>query len=219
MYCVGCGSAMGEGAAFCSACGKAVGGPQAASMVIAATHVVPAGPEGATWAGSGTASAASLPVTRVAYAGFWLRFVALLIDSFALWFIFVPALAITGLGAGLLGALSSAGESGDPSEIIAAMFSGGLLALLCLFFLVRWAYYSLMESSSWQATLGKKALGLYVTDMSGERVTFGRAAGRNLGKFITEIIPLAIGYIMAGFTEKKQALHDMIASCLVLRKL
>lgn len=62
------------------------------------------------------------------------------------------------------------------------------------------------------------ALGLIVTDMQGRRVTFARASGRFFAKIITNLIPLWIGYIMAGFTEKKQALHDMIASCLVLKK-
>ncbi len=75
-----------------------------------------------------------------------------------------------------------------------------------------------MESSSYQGTLGKMALGLIVTDLQGRRVTFGRASGRFFAKIITGLIPFALGYIMAGFTEKKQALHDMIASCLVLRK-
>ncbi|MGC1597749.1 MAG: RDD family protein, partial [Candidatus Acidiferrales bacterium] len=79
-------------------------------------------------------------------------------------------------------------------------------------------YYAWMESSQYQGTLGKMALGLTVTDLQGRRVTFARASGRFFAKIITGLIPLAIGYIMAGFTEKKQALHDMIASCLVLRK-
>jgi uncharacterized RDD family membrane protein YckC len=61
-------------------------------------------------------------------------------------------------------------------------------------------------------------LGLVVTDMAGQRVSFGRATARHFAKIVTNLIPLAIGYIMAGFTEKKQALHDMIARCLVLRR-
>jgi uncharacterized RDD family membrane protein YckC len=76
----------------------------------------------------------------------------------------------------------------------------------------------MMESSSWQGTLGKRALSIEVTDMAGQRISFGRASGRHFSKLITNLIPFAIGYILAGFTEKKQALHDMIASCLVLRK-
>ena len=78
-----------------------------------------------------------------------------------------------------------------------------------------------MESSSWQATLGKMALGLCVTDMDGGRPTFGRASGTFFSGRGISFVPsvgglyFLIGCIMAGFTEKKQALHDMIASCLV----
>jgi uncharacterized RDD family membrane protein YckC len=222
MYCSKCGAAQGEGAAFCSACGVPLGATAAGSATMAIptevavrTQATPVPPQ-VIFSPAPPVPAVS---TGVAYAGFWLRFVALLIDSAVLWIVYLPMLAITGVGAGLLGALVSAGQSGDPSELFSAMFSGGLLALFSLFFLVRWAYYTLMESSTWQATLGKKALGLYVTDSNGQRMTFGRAAGRNLGKFISDFIPLAIGYIMAGFTARKQALHDLIAGCLVLRKI
>jgi uncharacterized RDD family membrane protein YckC len=62
------------------------------------------------------------------------------------------------------------------------------------------------------------ALGLSVTDMQGRRITFARASARFFAKIVTNLIPLFIGYIMAGFTARKQALHDMIASCLVLRR-
>ena len=61
------------------------------------------------------------------------------------------------------------------------------------------------------------ALGLKVTDMEGNRISFGRATGRYFGKIISGMI-LYIGYIIAGFTEKKQALHDIMANCLVTRK-
>jgi uncharacterized RDD family membrane protein YckC len=84
---------------------------------------------------------------------------------------------------------------------------------------LQWLYYAWMESSEHQATLGKMALGLIVTDLDDRRVSFARATGRFFAKIISGLIPLAIGYIMAGFTEKKQALHDMIASTLVLRKI
>jgi uncharacterized RDD family membrane protein YckC len=74
-----------------------------------------------------------------------------------------------------------------------------------------------MESSSRQATLGKMALGIVVTDMDGKRISFGRAVGRNLGKIISQII-LFIGFLMVAFTQKKQGLHDIIANCLVVVK-
>jgi uncharacterized RDD family membrane protein YckC len=109
-------------------------------------------------------------------------------------------------------------ETNNPEDI----FTPGLIAiifLLCAISIVMmWIYYAWMESSSHQGTLGKMALGLIVTDLEGRRINFARASGRYFAKIITGLIPLGIGYMMAGFTEKKQALHDMIASCLVLRK-
>ena len=78
-------------------------------------------------------------------------------------------------------------------------------------------YFSLMESSKFQGTLGKMALGIKVTDMNGGKLDFTKAFLRNLCKLISNFT-LLIGYLMAGFTEKKQALHDMIAGTLVVRK-
>ena len=72
-----------------------------------------------------------------------------------------------------------------------------------------------MEASSKKATLGKMALGLIVTDVNGVRLSFGRASGRYFGKILSGLI-LNIGFIMAAFTEKKQALHDILAGTLVL---
>src|SRR5262249_29421146 len=85
-------------------------------------------------------------------------------------------------------------------------------------FLGGWLYHALLESSDWQATAGKKLLGLAVTDLHGQKISFARASGRHFGKIVTSLIPLGIGYILAGITEKKQAIHDMLASCLVLRR-
>ena len=81
---------------------------------------------------------------------------------------------------------------------------------------INWLYYALMESSKYQATLGKMAVGARVTDLEGNRISFARATGRYFAKIISGMI-LMIGYIMAGFTEKKQALHDMIANTLVIK--
>jgi len=83
--------------------------------------------------------------------------------------------------------------------------------------IINWLYWAVMESSSKQATLGKMALGIIVTDYEGKGISFGRATGRQFARIISALI-LLIGYIMAGFTEKKQALHDMIAECLVVVK-
>jgi uncharacterized RDD family membrane protein YckC len=73
-----------------------------------------------------------------------------------------------------------------------------------------------MESSAKQATVGKMALGIIVTDLDGRRIGFGRATGRYFAKILSALT-LGIGFLMAGFTERKQALHDMVASCLVIR--
>ena len=104
----------------------------------------------------------------------------------------------------------------SPEELIPLM--RGLFDIFFIRTVLNWLYYALLESSAWQATLGKKALGLEVTDMQGARISFGRATGRFFAKIISSII-LCIGFIMIGFTEKKQGLHDMIAGTLVIRKL
>jgi uncharacterized RDD family membrane protein YckC len=80
-----------------------------------------------------------------------------------------------------------------------------------------WLYFALQESSERHATIGKRALNIYVTDLQGRRISFGQATGRHFSKIISYLI-LCIGYMMAGFTEKKQGLHDMIAGTLVKRR-
>jgi uncharacterized RDD family membrane protein YckC len=80
-----------------------------------------------------------------------------------------------------------------------------------------WLYFALQESSVHQATLGKRALHICVTDQYGRRLSFGQATGRHFSKIISSLI-LGIGYLMVAFTQKKQGLHDMIAGTLVVRK-
>jgi uncharacterized RDD family membrane protein YckC len=81
---------------------------------------------------------------------------------------------------------------------------------------VGWLYYALMESSAKQATVGKMALGIIVTDLEGRGIGFGRATGRYFAKILSALI-LGIGFLMAAFTERKQGLHDMVASTLVVK--
>ncbi|MBP2070853.1 RDD family protein [Thermoanaerobacterium butyriciformans] len=99
--------------------------------------------------------------------------------------------------------------------IIEAIFISAKMPYAVLF--VGWLYYALMESSSTQATLGKMALGLYVTDLNGDKIGFGRATGRYFGKIISGLI-LFVGFMMAGWTARKQALHDIMAETLVLKR-
>jgi hypothetical protein len=83
--------------------------------------------------------------------------------------------------------------------------------------LVGWLIFALQESSPTQATIGKKTLGLYVTNLNGERLSFGQATGRYFSQILSALI-LGIGYLFCLWTEKKQCLHDQIASTLVLSK-
>lgn len=80
-----------------------------------------------------------------------------------------------------------------------------------------WGYYALQESSAHQATFGKRMMGIVVTDMDGRRLSFGRATLRYFGKLLSGLIFL-LGYLMAAFTPRKQALHDYIAGTLVVRR-
>jgi uncharacterized RDD family membrane protein YckC len=82
--------------------------------------------------------------------------------------------------------------------------------------IINWLYFALSESSPKQATLGKQALGIIVTDIYGKRISFGRATVRYFSKWISGII--IIGYVIAAFTDKRQALHDMIAGTVVFNK-
>ena len=84
-------------------------------------------------------------------------------------------------------------------------------------FLLPWVYEAIMLSSEKQATVGKMVLGIVVTDVNGGRITFIRATGRHFAKWLSALI-LGIGFLMAAFTEKKQALHDMIADTLVVNR-
>ena len=112
----------------------------------------------------------------------------------------------------------------SPQEVVAAFGRTYLFAILCFFIISGWLYFALFESSSWQGTLGKKFIGLSVTDLHGKRVTFARASGRFCGGRFLAHAPFigslytAVDCICAGLTSRKQALHDMLSGCLVLRK-
>jgi uncharacterized RDD family membrane protein YckC len=158
------------------------------------------------------------PIPPSPYAGFWLRVVAHLIDDLLIG-IGIGILVLIGVAIVGVGSLRTMfeGMNGEDPQIPAAFISAIIFVGLASV-LLAWIYNAGMESSRHQGTLGKMALGLIVTDLQGRPIGFGHASGRYFAKIITGLIPLGIGYAMAGFTEKKQALHDMIASCLVLRR-
>lgn len=90
-----------------------------------------------------------------------------------------------------------------------------LLGMKSYSFIIWWLYFALMESSESQATLGKMLMGLKVTDLRGKRLSFGKATGRYFAKLLSWMT-LMIGFLMAFFTEKRQALHDLISGCVVI---
>ena len=155
--------------------------------------------------------------TQHTYAGFWMRLLAAIIDGVLLGIvniiILVPFLGLVGLTAAARA--SDVDMESEGAGLMIALLSTYLISMLAVA-VAGWLYFALMESSARGATLGKMALGLRVVDLNGSRISFGRATGRYFGKIVSGAI-LCIGYIMAAFTQQKQALHDIMAGCLVVR--
>lgn len=140
------------------------------------------------------------------YGGFWWRVLAYIIDSIILNIAVGIVGGILGLG---LGASMVLLESAPEAYTSSTVLLSSLLSLVA-----SWLYFALMESSQLQATVGKLAVGVVVTDLNGNRISFLRATGRYFAKILSSII-LLIGFIMVAFTQRKQGLHDMLAGTLV----
>ncbi len=185
---------MEEAARFCPTCGN-----PAASAPVAAAGVAPLM----------TAAPPLAPAApAVRYGGFWIRFLAVVIDSFLISAVIYPVSFIIALliaGAGYAVRMPSMGV-----QLVTAIsaFTLGVLG--------NWLYEALLLSSERQATVGKMILRLRVTDLEGQRIEFGRATARHFAKYLSGMV-LLIGYIMAAFTDRHRALHDMIAGTLVRR--
>ena len=137
------------------------------------------------------APAAAVPEVRTAYAGFWVRVLAAILD---------------GLVLSAVGWLLGRGTQDDYTISTAASI------------VVGWLYFAFMESGPKQGTLGKIVLGLIVTDEQGRKIDFARASIRHFSKYLSAIL-LCIGFLMVAFDARKQGLHDKLAKTLVLRKL
>lgn len=190
MYCPKCGFKNQEGARFCAQCGFQL-----------------------------TEVAGVLQKEVIHYAGFWRRFVALLIDAIFFLGVFSLSVIIFAVIYATIGVTMYI-RGVYPIEIQEMFEALPTVASILIYFglfILDWLYYTLFESSSKQATLGKMALGIKVTDLNGNRISFGRANARFWSKALSGLI-LFIGFIMAGFTKRKQALHDIIAKTLVVKK-
>jgi len=229
LQCHNCGNVLADDATFCNQCGSsvqpappAVPEPEPPSVTVliepGAGVWAPAPESAATPEESATAqtpperayaapfvTAAVMPAAQPAfiarYAGFWRRFAAYWID----WFVFS---AIQLFIAAARGVPLNAQQSMEPAEVAKGLLIG---------LLIGWLYAATFESSPWQATIGKRAMDIYVTNLQGHRLNFVQASGRFFGKVVSAII-LGIGFFMIAFTERKQGLHDMLAGCLVVRR-
>jgi uncharacterized RDD family membrane protein YckC len=211
MFCQRCGLRVEEGNRFCQACGQEVGASEAAAPAAASPPPPP------------IAASPHAPAPQP-YAGFWLRFAAALIDGLILgipfWIVVGVLIAMFGGLGMMLHRIPRDSQPADPREVM-ALFGPFFMAFILgwlVFMILQWLYFAGMESSARQATFGKSVMSLRVTNSEGQRISFGHATGRFFAKIVSGIVPLGIGYIMAGFTERKQALHDLIAGTLVLRK-
>jgi uncharacterized RDD family membrane protein YckC len=224
-FCTSCGSQVDQDTRFCHKCGQPVaGGAPLAQTPSATPATYAAQPAGApqVYAGQSAPVYARPPQQ---YGGFWIRFVAYIVDGLI---IGIPMSVIIGVaiavfGAGSLATLSSLPNNPDPEQVRTQLiplfiaFLGAYAIFIACAIVLSWLYFALMESSERQATLGKAIFNMRVTDANGNRLSFGHASGRFFAKIVTNLVPFAIGWIMAGFTEKKQALHDFIAGTLVIR--
>jgi len=145
------------------------------------------------------------------YAGFWRRLAAYLIDELVL--ISVQTTLATAVI--VIAPTDLVRVAEDLSPLLAAIVWAAYLSPV--FAAISWAYFALLESSPAGATLGKIVLGLRVTDTRGDPISFARASIRYWLKILSTLT-LMIGWLMAGFTPRKQALHDLLAGTLVLRK-
>ena len=206
MFCPSCGTHNESGANYCVKCGARLPTDGAVGDVQAGPAAVVAGTDPRT--GPQFVANAIPAYIGPPYAGFWKRAVAYLLDWIVLYILFFIAAFALGPTLGSVWEADSYSryDFGQPKPWL-------ILSQL----LIPWLYYALMESSAKQATLGKMALGIRVVDLAGRRVSFLRATGRFFGQFVSSLF-FGIGYLMAGFTRRKQALHDIMAGCLVVNK-
>ena len=200
MFCTQCGKQNPDSALFCCACGRAV--LAVAEPVVSVSTSAPRAhlpvASGARANQRAVPSTIADATTRSRFAGFWTRVVAFVIDGLVMF-------AISVAGAIALGAAGL--------ETSKAAVAGYYIMLAAAW----WLYFAVWESSSKQATLGKRAVGIVVTDTSERSLSFGRASGRHFAKLLNSLT-LGIGWIMVAFSRQKRGLHDVVAGTLVIRR-
>ena len=232
MFCSRCGGQVGENQKFCQVCGQPVGSaatpapaappsPVEVSVPVYAAPPIP--PPAVAYTPSPPVSAAA--VAPLPYGGFWERVGAYLIDGLILGIPFgivMVALIVMFGGFGVMLRRVAGQPQPDPRAVMAMIAPIFMLFFIwmAVFLILQWLYFAGMESSPRQATIGKSMMSLRVTNYEGQRISFGNAhTAASSPKIVSGMVPLAHrATIMAAFTARKQALHDLIAGTLVLRK-
>jgi uncharacterized RDD family membrane protein YckC len=157
--------------------------------------------------------------SNIVYASFGSRLGAWLIDAVIIWCVNIVVVApiMTVMGFGIASQVSDGEMSEEETIGMVGTLIAGIGSAILITFAISLLYFAIMESSKSQATLGKMAVGIKVTDMEGNRISFSKAFLRSIGKIISNMV-MYIGYLMAAFTEKRQGLHDLIANTLVIKK-
>lgn len=202
-YCVNCGARLEPDARFCHVCGTAV-------AMVPRRYAPAAGPPSTSSAPSSVETwpdfeSGGLPRAIGGYATFGERFVAVLIDLIILTVLTWTVALVLG---GAFYALVGSSESTDTA-------AGGIVFAFLV--LAHWLYFAVLESSDRQATVGKRAMKIVVTDEHGRRLSFARATGRSFARMLSGLF-FFVGYLLAGFTARKQALHDLLAGTIVLKR-
>lgn len=214
MFCPRCGREAAPDALFCTFCGARL--PAAAGTVPPAPAFTVGEPGTQTvgttpavggsyatvapgWPPAPAEAPAAAPAVEVRYGGFWRRAGAFFIDGMLLWI--AGALLRIGMGTDVF--------STDWQDVNSA--TSGVISMVG-----GWLYCAILESSPLQGTLGQRAAGLKVTDLALHRISFMRATGRHFGQ-LASALTLGFGYLMIAFTARKQALHDIMSGCLVVK--
>jgi uncharacterized RDD family membrane protein YckC len=202
---------VGAGAGIAA---QQAGSQQIATGGVGVAEIAGGGFGGASFAGMDASHGTNVSLNyfspvEIPYAGFWLRFCAAIIDGIIWWLLLTGLDMVVGVERTVFGPARY--HNNSPA------FALVLLGLALVKLALPWLYFALLESSRLQATLGKMAVGIIVTDLGGQRIGFGRATGRFFAKWLS-YLTFCIGFMLAGWTRQKQALHDMIVGTLVLRK-
>ena len=192
--CASCGNSRLPDGRFCLFCGDLLTESRSSPRVPSAVSV--------------RANSVSTAPDEIEYAGFWLRVWAGAID------VGLEAVGALLLTIALDAVLRRVGWLLGISPIESKVATG--MAFIVILAVGSWLYCAFMESSTWRATLGKRMLRLQVISADGGRTSFGQATVRHLMKFLS-LFGLTIGFMMSGWTKRRQALHDMPCDCLVIR--